>query len=392
MKHVVIAGGGFAGVRLARKLRKQKNLKITVVNDTDSFRYSPALYRAAAGFKAGAAHIPLEWMLLDCQNVTLVQGKVATINPTRKLMTLADATTLEYDYAVCAFGMVTSYFNIEGIADNAFGVKTIDEVRTLRRHIHESLAATTAGKQHYVVIGAGPTGVEVAATIGRYIKAVMKNHGISHPKVEVSLIEAGPRILPQMSEYSGKKAEQELRRLGVKIQTNTHVTQETKLSLKTSSGTIATNNVIWTAGATNNPFYKENAQHFHFNERGKVKVNRRLQTHSNIYVCGDNADTKFSGLAYTAVHHGSFLARDIKARLAGKPRPSHKDPYPMQVVPVGEIAIFQYRGIKIAGKIARGIRRLADLAGYSDVLGPLKALTIWRHTEDADGEDCVRCR
>jgi hypothetical protein len=64
----------------------------------------------------------------------------------------------------------------------------------------------------------------------------------------------------------------------------------------------------------------------------------------------------------------------------------------MQVVPVGEIAIFQYRGIKIAGKIARGIRRLADLAGYSDVLGPLKALTIWRHTEDADGEDCVRCR
>lgn len=392
MKHVVIAGGGFAGVRLARKLRKEKNVQITLINESDDFRYSPALYRAATGFKVGTARIPLEWMLIDSDNVNLVQGKITAINPDTKVFTLENGTTYGYDYAVCALGMVTSYFNIDGIADHAFGVKSVQEILTLKQHIHDSLQGKHDKKQNYVVIGAGPTGVEVAATLGVYVQSVMKKHNIKHSQAEIYLIEAGPRILPQMGERAAKRAVKELEKHGVKVLTNTKVTAETNLSLKTSGGNIATHNVVWTAGAMNNPFFKDNAQHFSFDPRGKVSVNRHLQTHTNVYVAGDNASTPFSGLAYTAVRHGNFLAKDLTARLHGKKRKSYHDPYPFQVVPVGNISLFQYRKLMLTGRLINLVRRVADLVGYSDVLGPLKALTIWQNSDRIEDDWCEICR
>lgn len=392
MKHVVIAGGGFAGVRLARKLRNQKNVRVTLVNEIEDFRYSPALYRAATGYKVGTARIPLEWMFIDADNVNVLQQKVTKIQPEKNSFVLDSGEEVPYDYAVCALGMVTTYFNIDGIADHAFGVKSIDEVLELKKHMHESLAGAEDREQNYVVIGAGPTGVEVAAMLGEYVQSVMKKHRVGRPKIKVFLVEAGPRILPQMGEKAAKKAENELRRTGVKIFTDTKVSAETRLSLKTSNGTIATQNVIWTAGTTNNPFYAENSQHFKLAERGKIHVNRRLQSHSNVYVAGDNAATQFSGLALTAVRHGNFIARDIRARLKSKKRSSHKDAYPMQIIPVGKTAVFQYRKLVLGGWPASVLRRAADFVGYNDILGPLKALTIWQNSERIEDEWCEICR
>mgnify|MGYP000865232210 CR=1 FL=1 len=392
MKHVVIAGGGFAGVRLARKLRKEKNVQITLINESEDFRYSPALYRAATGFKVGTARIPLEWMLIDSDNVNVVCDKVAMIDPDHRKFTLTSGSEISYDYAVCALGMVTTYFNIDGIADHAFGVKSVQEILTLKQHIHDSLEGKRDKKQNYVVIGAGPTGIEVAATLGMYVQNVMKKHKIRDSHVEIYLVEAGPRILPQMNEHAGLKAEKELKKRGVKILTNTKVTAETNLSLHTSNGNIATHNVIWTAGAMNNPFFADNAGHFTVAERGKIKVNKHLQSHTNVYVAGDNAATQFSGLAYIAVRHGNFIAKDIKNRIRGKKRKNYADPYPLQVVPVGRISLFQYRKFSIGGRLVNIVRRVADLVGYSDVLGPLKALTIWQNSEPLEDEWCNTCR
>ncbi len=392
MKHLVIAGGGFAGVRLARKLRKQKDLKITLVNDSEDFRYSPALYRAATGFKVGAARIPLEWMLIDVENTNVIYKKVEKINPTRKMMTLDDGTTLDFDYAVCALGMVTTYFNIEGIADHSFGVKSVQEILELKQHIHNTVATNAHKRQNYVVIGAGPTGVEVAATLGLYVQSVMKKHKIKDFRAEVFLVEAGPRILPQMSEKASKLAEKELTKRGVKVLTNTIVNAETSLRLKTSGGSIATQNVIWTAGAMNNPFFQNNKQHFKFNNRGKVHVNKHLQSHGSVYVAGDNADTRFSGLALTAIRHANYISKDIKARMARKPRHAYEDPYPTQVVPIGKISILQYRGLTLGGTYMNIVRRVADLVGYKDVLGLLKALTIWQNTDHFEDESCNFCQ
>ena len=246
-------------------------------------------------------------------------------------------------------------------------------------------------QHNYVIIGAGPTGVEVAAMLGLYLKRVMKRHRLKNRHVDIYLIEASSRVLPTMSLRASKAAEKKLKKLGVQILTDTRVTSETGKSLKTSSGNIKTENVIWTAGAATNPFYAENSKHFMFNQRGKVRVDKHLQALPRVYVCGDNADTKFSGLALTAVWHADYIAKDLIARRKGKRAPAHTDRTPAQVVPVGGMAILQYRKIVLHGRLLSVVRRAADFIGYSDVLGPLKAFTIWSSSEKAE-DSCHICK
>lgn len=395
MKHIVIAGGGFAGVRLARQLRKYPDeTTITIINKTDDFRYSPALYRVATGFKTGLARIPIEWMLLDAENVNFVSGTVTKLNGKKREISLEDGRKINYDFAVCAMGLVTSYFGIKGIGEHAFGVKNTDEIQELKQHIHESVTERRDNTQNYVVIGAGPTGVEVAANLGQYVQSIKHKHKLRHSTVQIHLVEAAPRVLPTMSHRASKRASKELRRRGVHIHTDTKVTSQTKNILKTSGGNMSTQNVIWTAGMTNNPFYSNNPREFTLDKRGKVEVDGRLQTklHKNVYVAGDSSNTRFSGLAYTAVGHGNYLAKDIMRRIRGKRRPIHRDQYPLQIVPVGRISIFQYRGLTLSGRYINLLRRVADFVGYSDVLGALRALTIWRNDERLEEPTCAKYR
>ena len=139
MKHVVIAGAGFAGVRLARKLRKQKNVTVTLINDSPDFRYCPSLYRAATGHKMGASRLSLEWMLLDTSNINFVVGKVSGIDSKNKSIKLSDGSEINYDFVVFALGSVTTYFNIEGLHKHSVGMKTTEEILELRQHVHDNI-------------------------------------------------------------------------------------------------------------------------------------------------------------------------------------------------------------------------------------------------------------
>lgn len=392
MKHVVIAGGGFAGVRTARKLKKQKDIRVTLVNDSEDFRYGPALYRAATGHKLGTARLPLEWMLLDNANTSLVIGKVAKVDSHKKILQLSDKTTLPYDYAVLALGSVTTYFNIEGLHEHAFGIKTAEEVIALRQHLHEKIAAKSTDEANYVVVGAGPTGVELAGALGSYLQKIARKHRLKHHNTKIWLVEATPRILPQMHPQAAEAAARHLRKLGVRLAVDTRVNSETINTLKTSSGNIKTHTVIWTAGTQNNPFYKENSQAFKLSERGKVRVDTHLQALPNVYVIGDNADTAHSGTAYTAIKHADFAAKEIIARVHGKRRPERREPVPIQIVPAGKRwAVLQYRSFILRGRAAYLLRKVADYVGYSDVLGYFRALTIWSHG-DKQEESCRICQ
>lgn len=392
MKHIVIAGGGFAGVRLARQLRKQKQVRVTIINESEDFRYSPALYRAATGFKLGTARIPLEWMLLDSNNVNLIVGVVSKINKDDKNITLADGQKIDYDYAVMALGAVTTYLGIDGLGEHSYGLKTFEEIIELKHHIHDNLVNSDSKEQNFVVVGAGPTGVELAGGLGAYLRRIAKKHKIRYPSIKVYLIEAGPRILPQMTDKASRKVQKRLNKLGIHTLTDTLVKSETAGQIKTSTGSIKSHNVIWTAGTTNNPFFKEHPDIFELSNRGRVIVNDHLQSSSNIYVCGDNAATEFSGLASTAIGHANYLARDINARIKHKNRPTLKEHHPMQVVPVGDKwSVFQYRKLVLAGRLMGLVRKAADIIGYTDVLGPIRALTIWKNSDLTD-EQCKICR
>lgn len=392
MKQVVIAGGGFAGIRLARALGKSKDFSVTLVNNTPNFRYTPALYRAATGFKLATARIPLDWALIDRGNVSLIVASVTGIDNQSKQIILDNDTKLDYDYVVFALGAVTSYFGISGLENHSFGIKSASEVLELKQHIHELSTGFNVNEHNYVIVGAGPTGVELAAAMGAYLKKVAKKHSVHNQHISIYLVEAGPRILPQMRDAASKKVSRRLKKLKVKVLCDTTVKAETAHSLKTSDGTIETHSVIWTAGTANNPFYKQYPDLFTFDQRGKVVVDEHLTAGSGVYVCGDSASTRYSGLAMTAVSHASFIAKDILARHKQGKRPKVYEHTPVSVVPVGgRWSVLQYKKLVLAGKFVGFIRQAADLIGYTDVLGPFKALTIWTNSERTE-ESCGRCK
>lgn len=391
MKQVVIAGGGFAGLHLARKLRKHKDIAVTIINPSADFRYSPALYRAVVGFKMGIAKIPIEWALLDCKNASLKVASVTALDANNQTITTSTGESLTYDYAVFALGSKTTFFGIKGLSELSYGIKTPNEVKELKEHIHDKLIATN-DVHNYVVVGAGATGVELAGAMGSYLHKISKLHGVDQSHVNVHLVEAGPRILAQMSDKAASKATKRLKKLGVTLHMQTIVNAETAHTLQTSNGPIKTDTVVWTAGAQSSEFYKDYPAVFSLDKRGKVLVDKHLGVTPTLYVCGDNASTPRSGLALTAVWHADFIAKDITARMHGKKRPTKFEKAPAQVVPAGKAwSVLQYRGFVMSGVLVSIVRRFADFVGYRDVVGTMKALTIWS-SSDMTEESCSTCR
>jgi NADH dehydrogenase len=386
-KHLVIVGGGWAGIKLARELRNlpTHKLRITLITDNPNFRYTPALYRAATGYKERTAIIPIGEVLSDIGNVTVVISKAKSIDRKKRIITTESGKTFHYDYAAFALGMVTTYFGIQGLEERAFSIKTTHELRKLRTHLLEEALHHGEPDANYVVVGGGATGVELAAGLKTYLRSIHKRHGRSR-KINISLVEAAPRILPLAPPAISKQVTRRLRSLGIKVMTKQKVEGEDARSLIVSGVKIPTACVIWTAGVTNNPFYKQNESQFRFSERGKIEVDNHLQVDHHVYVMGDNAATQYSGLALTAVNDAKFVAKDIKRRLRGsKLTPAYRQMTPSTVVPVGKgWAIFQYKNIRIGGRIGGLIRMAADFIGYADILGFRQALGIWSKSEQLE--------
>lgn len=395
-KHVVVVGGGWAGMRLVRKLKRlsKNQIKITLVSNEPNFRYTAALYRVATGHRERDVILPIHSLVKDIPNLTFIKSTMSNINPKTKEIKLGNGQTLHYDYAVLAIGSVTTDFGIKGIAENAYNIKTVRELRIFRTHIHQTLIKDGGPDKNYVVVGAGPTGVELSAAMSTYMKTILKRHGIKRRKVTIELIEAAPRVLPQSSPRASKIVLKRLRKLGVKVRLNSKVEYETEDSLVVSGRSIPTKTVIWTAGVMNNPFYANRKNIFELNNRNKVIVNDHLQTHKNLYVIGDNAVTPFSGLGLTAVHNASYVAKDITKKVNGHYNtPAYKPLHPATAIPVGKNwAIFEYKKIIFGGRLGGLMRSLADLVAYNDIAGSWKAVAIWFRGNEREENQCVLCK
>ncbi|HEX4662412.1 MAG TPA: NAD(P)/FAD-dependent oxidoreductase [Candidatus Saccharimonadales bacterium] len=389
---IVIAGGGFGGIKTALELAHHKEFDITLISDRDHFLYYPALYGTATGGSHLQSWVPLTTIFAHVPNVKVVKDTVQALDAPRKLLTGASGTAYEYDNCVLALGVVTTYFGIEGLAEHTYSIKSIEEVDRFKKHMHDEIVTTKHMDKNYVVVGAGPTGVELSAALTSYLTRVSDKHGIANGKIHIDLVEAAPRVLPKMSQKTSAIVQRRLEKLGVRVMTNEKVEAADDDSLQVNGREIPSKTVVWTSGVTNNSFFKDNAHAFHLAKNGRVEVDSHLQATDHVYVIGDNAATPFTGLAQTALHDALFISDHLR-RLARKlPFRDYKARNPPVVVPVGEHwAIFEWGWLRLHGRIASLVRRAADFIGYSDVLPIGQALGVWRAEYKREG-DCPTCR
>ncbi len=377
---VVIAGGGFGGVRAALKLANRPGFEVKLISKQRYFEYHAALYRSATGRSPLEVAIPLADFFKSARNVEVVEGEAASINPTDRILATKDGTEYPYDAVLLALGAVTQYFGIKGLAEYSEGVKTIQEALELKRHLHEDLVSQAKAERNYVVIGGGATGVELAAELKPYLEKIRRNHGIVDTRFNVDLVEASSQLLPNMPVRYSQKVQKRLTRLGVKIYLDTTVKSETVKSIQLPHGSINSHVVIWTAGVANNPLFATMPELFKRGKGGRVEVDQFLQAAPGIYVIGDSANTKFSGMAQTALHDADFVTDNLRRELSGHSKHSYTAKPPIYAVPVGpHWSAVLWGKTEIYGRLGWALRRLADLRLYLKFLPPSKALTTWRY-------------
>jgi NADH dehydrogenase len=364
-KQVVIVGGGFGGIKAALELSKHDQFRVTLISDRDTFRYYPSLYHTATGGSRYVSTIPLG-EIFGGKKVSVVTDTVTSIDREGKTVKTADGRDIDFDHLILALGVVTNYFGIKGLQEFSFGIKSLEEATELKEHLQEQLIDQRRPDLNYIVIGGGPSGVELAGMLPSYIKWLMRKHGIKGRAFHIDLVEAAPRILPRSPETVSRSVTKRLKRLGVKVITGKPVQAETADALLVGGKPIRSHTVIWTAGVTNHPFFAGNK--FLMAQNGKVQVDKYLRAWPNIYVIGDNASTPYSGMAQTALHDAHYVSRSLIAKSRGKKPKPYAPKKPIYVTPAGpKWAAVVWGPLHLYGRLGWWFRRAADWIGYRDV-------------------------
>lgn len=385
---VLILGSGFGGAKVALELADSKDFVVTLISDQPDFRFYPALYLAATGGNRASSSIPLK-EIFDGKSVNIVDDFATQLDRDSKSVSCQSGKSYNYDILIVGLGSVTNYFGIRGLAKFAHGIKSVREAKRLRDHIHKQLLDDQKPDVNYVVVGGGPTGVELAGAMPAYIKHVMKNHGLADKKLNIHLVESAPRLLPQMPKAYSRAVGKRLRRLGVKIDLSQKVEAETVDSLTVGGQLIKSRSVIWTAGVASNPFLASNE--FKLNDRGKVVVDEYLQSEPDVFVVGDNAATTYSGMAQTALHDARFVANNLKRKAHGKLLVAYRAVEPAYVTPVGpHWAAVKWRKMRFYGLLGWLVQRIANAIAYRDLESWAKVSSRWL-AEDQLANDCPTC-
>ena len=375
--NVVIVGGGFAGVKAALELSKRHIGRITLISDEDYFLHHATLYATATGKSMAESVIPLKQIFENHPNVTVVHDKATSIDPTRRIIKGAKKQ-YHYDKVIMALGSVTTYFGIKGMAEHCYGINSLEDIKKFQNHIHEAVVQNKLDKD-YVIIGAGPTGVELAGALCQYLHSTIKLHRLNHSNTRVTLVEAAPRILPRMSPTASRIVGRRLKKMGIRVLTNHKVEALDDDYILVEGKKIDTKTAIWTSGVANNPFFSKHPDIFDLAPNGRVNVDEYLQAAKNIYVIGDNNTVKYSGTAWPAMAQASFVAKHF-SRIVTKrqPKPFRPRSY-MSGVPVGEgWGYVEWLGVYAAGKFGAWVRRQMELAGYRQFVSRKKAKELWR--------------
>lgn len=329
---IVIIGGGFGGIRVAKALGKA-DVQITVIDRNNHHLFQPLLYQVAtAGLSPADISSPIRHILHRQKNTSVLMAEVTGIDLEQQLVITPDRV-LPYDYLIVATGARHSYFGRDEWEQDAPGLKVISDAIALRRRIllafeqaeMESDPDRLEALMTFVLVGAGPTGVEMAGAIAELAhKALATDFRRINPRAtRIILAEAGPRILPAFPESLTKKAQKELNRLGVEVRTGAAVEDIDSNGVLIAGKYVPAKTVIWTAGVAASGVGKWLNSERDRAGRVKVEGNLSLPQYPNIFVIGDAAsllqDGKpLPGVAPVAIQQGNYVAKVIERRIAGE--------------------------------------------------------------------------
>lgn len=359
---IVVLGAGFGGLTAARSLAKEAEV---VLIDRNNFQtFLPLLYQVStAGLAADHVAYPIRGALRK-ENVQFLMGTPEKLDAKANELTLSDGLVISYDHLVVAMGSTTADFGIPGVQEHALGMKTVGEALAIRskvmRSFEEMCRKGNSDTIDIVIVGGGPTGVETAGAFAELVRGPLRSdYADAANRIRVSLIEAGPRLVPSFSESLSKKTQSDLEKLGVVVLTDTSVKEVFADSILIHDGTtIPANTTVWAAGVKGVPEMELLGLPI---KRGRVEVLQTLQVRGfqNVWAIGDIAgfvDAKgilLPMVAPVAMQQGRFFAKQIQALIKGQPLNSfsYKDKGSMATIGRHK-AIVEVNGIRISGWIA----------------------------------------
>lgn len=337
-KKVIIIGGGFGGINTAKGLNKA-DCDVLLIDKANHHLFQPLLYEvASAALSPADIAIPIREILRHQENARVIMGNVTSIDKEKKQIQLSNGDRYGFDYLVVATGAHHSYFGNDAWEAFAPGLKTIKDALKIRERILISFEKAerlehqeeSAKFLNFVIIGGGPTGVEMAGAIAEIAyKTMFKNFRRINPaQAKIYLIEALPFILPMYSQKLSLRARRDLEKMGVQVMTGKKVTNVTENGVQLEDSFIESQNVFWGAGNQASPFLK--TLDVPLDRQGRVIVEPDLSIpgHPDIFVIGDAAcfmakdGRPLPGIASPAIQEGQYLAKILKNEVPKKDRPA----------------------------------------------------------------------
>lgn len=377
---VVIIGGGFAGVKTALELSNKEGFEVTLISQGPDFEYHGALYRSATGHSPLEVVIRIGEILEHAKNIEFVVDKITAINTKVNAVRSETGQIYQYDRLVMCLGNEKNFFGIPGLDTHAHTMYTIHDTMELRQDLVQLFAQQHRTEVRIIVIGAGPTGVELAGELQNFANLVANKYSVKPKKVQVELIEGSNRVLPTLDPRASVKAFKRLCNIGVRVLLEQKVLGCSQNTVKLEKEERAADIIVWTAGSKSIDIYAKYPEVFEL-ERGKVKVDSflRVPKAPNVYVLGDNASTPYSGMAQTAINDAVFVTSNLLNEHSGRKTKEYKPKQPIYVVPIsGKWAVVQIKGKVRSGKYGWSIRRKADLYIFKNFEPLKKAYKTWR--------------
>jgi NADH:ubiquinone reductase (H+-translocating) len=361
-KEVVVVGGGFGGLAAAKKLGRARGVRVTLVDQRNHHLFQPLLYQVAtAGLNPADIAAPIRAQFTHAANVSVHLGRVDRVDLAGRTIEVAGLRR-SYDYLVLACGALHSYFGKPEWEEVAPGLKTVEQALEIRRRIlgafeaaeNEPDAAKSVALLTFVIVGAGPTGVELAGALADIARTVLVKdfRRINPASARVILLEAGPRVLPAFSEALSRHAAADLAKLGVEVRTSSPVEHVDASGVRAAGVDLPARSVFWAAGVQAEGIGRDMGVELDKAGRIKVRPDLSIPDHPEAFVVGDLAHLERSdgtlvpGLAPAAIQEGRAAARNILASIDGRPR------QPFRYVDKGMMAtIGKHRAIGQLGRL-----------------------------------------